>query len=247
MKNANAKANASNKNLGISSGNTNNEEKKNLAALGGDARKTDLSEFERVSQVNKKLEQLNKGVDIFDIFNSFRNIVDLSSINELKSQFNEKVIHNKLKNDNKNTNKELKTSYNCVSDVSSLYATLPKITINNNPKKQKESSEFSSSYWSPIDAKEEKKKTNKRSPSPQRLKGLNIQNRKINFSKSDSIFVTNATNEKTFMTSQALQKSGIERDDNISKKYFKDKNSSSQNNFDQSPNQSTFFPIETFI
>lgn len=206
-----------------------------------DAIKTDPKEFERSNLVNKKLDSLHKDINILQIFDSFKNIVDLSSINELKSQFNDKKINNKPA-ENKN---ELIGS-KCLSNISILYSNLPKIsTLDSMNKKAKESVDQSSFNWSPIDLLDHRKKLKEKRKSPRKINKFSIKERKINFSKSDSIFITNATAEKTFITNQ-VQKSAFEIEDENSKRYFRDhKNSNTSINLDQTHNHASYFQIET--
>jgi hypothetical protein len=205
--------------------------------------KTDPKEFERTSLVNKKLDSLHKDIDILQIFNSFKNIVNLSSITELKSQFFDKNIEKQ----NENENKTRILGSNCLRDISILYSNLPK--INTLDKKSKESIDQSSFNWSPVDLPDHRKKLKEKRKSPGKVRGFSINNRKINFSKSDSIFITNATAEKTFITNLNHNSSVEKESDNYSKKrYFKDKdnkNVSAHINLDQSINYSSYFEIET--
>ena len=223
--------------------NQNSEEKKLSSTNIFNFTKTDNAEFERTFLLNKKLDSLHKDIDVLKIFDSFKNIISLSSINELKSQFNENSKKEIITN-----NKIDKISTNCLNDISILYSSLPKISNNleNLNKKSKENSDFQSSFnWSPVDIVDQRLKLKNKIKSPRKLRGFSINNRKINFSKSDSIFITNATAEKTFITNQ-MQKSGIEKDD-ISKRYFKDKNiiTDINSNYDKTINQSLILPFDT--
>lgn len=219
--------------------NQNQDEKKITASNYFNISRTDDAEFQRTFLVNKKLDSLHKEIDILKIFDSFKNIVNLSSINELKSQFND---NNKFKITEKKPNT---IGSNCLNDISILYNSLPKIPNFDSIHKKSKETEQSSFNWSPIDLPDPRKKKKTKIRSPRKLQGFSINNRKINFSKSDSIFITNATAEKTFITNQ-MQKSGMDKDDNNnSKRYFRDKNTSANLNFDQTNNQSSYFPIET--
>lgn len=214
-----------------------------------DAIKTNSKAFERTILVNKKLDSMHKEIDIIQIFDSFKNIVNLSSINELKSKFNNKKTIKQARENKLNL-----IGSKCLSDISILYSNLPKINSSENTinKKAKDSVDQSSLNWSPIDLADHRKKLKEKRKSPGKIRGFNINDRKINFSKNDSIFITNATAEKTFLTNQ---KSAVERDGEYSKRFFKDfkdnnnnnniKNVSTNINFDQSNNLSSYFHIET--
>jgi len=135
----------------------------------------------------------------------------------------------------------------CLSDISILYTHLPKInTLDSTYKTAKDSVDQSSFNWSPIDLADHRKRLKEnRKKSPTKVRGFSINDRKINFSKADSIFMTNATAEKTFLTNQN-QKSIIERDADCSKRYYGDnKNSSPYTHLDQTNNHSSYFQIET--
>lgn len=219
--------------------NLSQEEKKVTSSNFFEAMKTEAKDFERTIMINKKLDTLHKDIDILQIFDSFKNIVNLSSINELKSQFNE---HSKI---SKNDKKDNTLHSNCINDISILYSTLPKISnYDSYQKKPIENSELSSFNWSPIDLPDQRQQVKSKNRSPRRFKGFSINNRKINFSKSDSIFITNATAEKTYTTNQN-QKSVAAEKEEISKKYNKERNNSTNNYFDQTNNQSSYFGMDT--
>jgi hypothetical protein len=214
----------------------NTEEKKLNETQNLNATKTDKAEFQRTFEVNKKLESLHKEIDIIKIFDSFKNIVDLSSINELKSQFNDR--NKKIFNDDEN-----KISSNCLNDITILYNNLPKINgVESFNRKSKDNSDLSGFNWSPIDIVASQNKIKKKIISTKKLKGFSINNRKINFSKSDSIFITNATAEKTFITNNHKNDSEREKDD-FSRRIFRDKNLS--NLIDPTINQSSILNLDT--
>lgn len=209
-----------------------------------DAIKTDPKEFDRNAMIDNKLDSLHKDIDILNIFDTFKNIVNLSSINELKSEFTDK------KYDNSKENKNDLIRSNCLSDISILYSNLPKIkNIDSMHKKTQESVEQPSFNWSPIDLADHRKKLKEKRKSPaKKVRGFNINDRKINFSKSDSIFITNATAEKTFITNQNPKSAFNNERDVSSKKSFKykeNKNVSTNINLDQTNNYSSYFQIET--
>jgi len=204
--------------------------------------KVEDTEFDKTFLLNKKLDSLHKEIDILKIFDSFKNIVNLSSINEVKSKFKDSNIYNRKENKTSNID------FNNINNLSILYNAFPKIPNIDSSHRRIKDTELSSSNWSPLDLHDPRQTKKTSTRSPRKLKGFSVNNRKINFSKSDSIFITNNNNtaEKTFVTNQ-VQKSTItiDKEDNPSYKRHREKITSSNINFDHSKNQSSYFGIET--
>ena len=148
---------------------------------------------------------MHKEIDILKIFESFQNIVNYSSINEFNPELN-KIILPKIN--------DMKFSSLCMNDPSLIYSSpyMPKIKnfIKKIPENNVENSIFN---WSPIDLNGEKNKNLRKSPKKEKMKGFSTNDRKINFLKNDSIFITNASSDKSYVNNYNFQSSPSHKGD----------------------------------
>ena len=122
--------------------------------------KTDSTDKEESLTLNKNVENLHKEINIFEIFDSFNDIVKISSTNnELNSQFYEKNKEKHIVNNSTLPMLNMIRSMNIINDVSLLYSftSYPKLYESN--RKHKENINNSSINFSQI---EENRKNIKR-------------------------------------------------------------------------------------
>lgn len=157
---------------------------------------------EKNQELEKKLDFLHKEINVGEIFDKFKDIVNFnadvgkkSELEMLKNQQTGKKLFSKIKD----TSFLHKGKNGYLPKINSHVKSLEKIDenpININNHQHSEN-------WSPIDIKKNSSNTKEKILARAKLekaKGFSVKNRQINFKKNESIFLTNSNSNKNEFT-----------------------------------------------